>query len=391
MNDTIRRLLTHARLRAAPSYELVLFDRLSDGEQAAFAELKRDADFYGLMRPREGTVGTIKAVGCDTALLLHTLASASRLPHFALRSDAALEGVVTMLVAGILELEHGGAFVSAEAACALLSSPARDAAHHPLTRLSHDALRLVAADPALGSATIAGALYQANRQPSSPRWARRLPDRASVLAYVGVAPGSTLRRAAGAAWEIDGQQQHSPAWIYFVRRGSSFPGDAAGRDTTYKLYVSPTADALPAVFAAVLDAATRSQVRHLKLGSDLAGLLRPDKLVLYFADLASLTAVAASIEAQCAGASVQGVPFTAPIDRDGLLSWGADPPASAQLLAWQPRDSWRTWLAARLGGAIAECLGRDREVNTAFALERVRRDGVDIERWVATAALWTAA
>lgn len=390
MHSATHRLLQRSRFRASPLFELVVFNRLSEDVQRDFAELSRDADFYGILRPREGNTHTLRSVSCDAALLLLTLGTGSELPHFAQRDDESLEGVLDLVIGGLIEIEHDGVFLPAESATQLLAEPSRDMALHPLTRLSHDAIRFVASASSLGGSELTAALYQANRQPSTPQWERLITDRESVLRYIGLPTASSARHSAATQWEIDRHADTTPAWIYFIRRNSS-GANVGQHDASYKLYVSPAFADLPYVFTTVLDVATRAQVKHMKLGSDLSGLLRPDKLVLYFADLTTLTSVADSIARRCTSARAHGVPFTAPIDDAGLLSWGADPPDSAQLLSWQPRDSWRSWLAQRLASALAECRNNDREVNMAYALERLHRDGVDADRWVPTSTLWAAA
>jgi len=87
-----------------------------------------------------------------------------------------------------------------------------------------------------------------------------------------------------------------------------------------------------------------------------------------------------------------GVPFTAALDDEGLLSWGVDPPASVQLLEWQPRESWRLWLTNRLANAL---LTAKRAPATAtqrspwqYALDRVRLEGIDIDTWTPSADVW---
>jgi hypothetical protein len=390
MNDATCRLLTTSRLRASPAYDLVVYNRLTSAEQATLADLRRDSDFYGILRPHEGHERTLKSITCDTALLLLTLGEPGLLPEFATRDAASLEAIAGLIIGGLLEIEHEGAFVGAEAAAALLFSQSPARADHRLARLSLDALRFAASDPSLGSSRIAAVLYQFNRLPSSPRWERVIPDREGVMRYVGLELGSETRRARAATWDIDGRHG-SAGWIYLTRRRPVASGAPDGRGATWKLYVSPTLAELPRTFQAVLAIATRMDVPHLKLGSDVLGLLRPDKLVLYFADLESLLAVAREIERTLAGSAAQGVPFTAPIDDHGLLSWGVDPPSSAQAFGWQSRESWRTYLASHLAASIAECRTTDAEANMRFALDRLRRDGVDTDRWIASARLWNAA
>lgn len=155
---------------------------------------------------------------------------------------------------------------------------------------------------------------------------------------------------------------------------------------THKLYVSPLPDALPAAFARMLETIERLPVAHFKVGADAAGLLRPDRIVLYFDDPATLAAVADALARALAGMPAQGVPFTAPIDDAGLLSWGMDPPAETRPLSWLPAESWRSWLCRELASSLLP--DGDAPAPIEPALERLRRRGVDLERWVPAANLW---
>ena len=129
-----------------------------------------------------------------------------------------------------------------------------------------------------------------------------------------------------------------------------------------------------------------------KIGPDAAGLLRPDKMVAYFGRREELEEIADSLRARLAGCAAHGVPFTAALDGEGLLSWGVDPPDSARALSWLGRESWRLWLATKLGAALAFAKSESSRGTTEpwrFAVERVRRLGVDVERWTPTDALWS--
>jgi hypothetical protein len=74
--------LRSARLRASPAYELVLFDRLAESEKHLLREVAGDPDCYGVLRPREHSPLSMKAVSRDTALLLFSLREAGPLPRF---------------------------------------------------------------------------------------------------------------------------------------------------------------------------------------------------------------------------------------------------------------------------------------------------------------------
>ncbi len=170
------------------------------------------------------------------------------------------------------------------------------------------------------------------------------------------------------------------------RRRAPAAGRGAARGAaTYKLYVSPQPEALPIAFGDILAALAAAGAPQLKIGADFRGVLRPDKIVAHFPDFESLAAGAARLAERLGGMggmggiAAQGVPFTAEIGGDGLLSWGVDPPLPAgRSAAW--RESWRTWLCRRL--ALALLAGRGSAPEPwRFALERLRLEGVDTESW----------
>jgi hypothetical protein len=133
---------------------------------------------------------------------------------------------------------------------------------------------------------------------------------------------------------------------------------------------------------------------RFKIGDSAAGLLRPDKPVAYFETRDALEEAADALRRELAGCEAQGVPFTASLDDSGLLSWGVDPPAADRVLRWRDAESWRFWIAQRLGGALAVAK-RARTASAVepwrFALERLRRQGLDVETWTPSAELWSNA
>jgi hypothetical protein len=120
----------------------------------------------------------------------------------------------------------------------------------------------------------------------------------------------------------------------------------------------------------------RADARSVKLGQEVATLLRPDRLVAYFSGFAPLRAAAAELTPLLAGIPAQGVPFTAQLDSNGLVSWGMDPvPAQGARKAM----SWREWITGILGRAIfiARRSGTSRPASVSFALRRLALEAVD--------------
>lgn len=384
--------LTSRRFRAGRAYELVVFDRLPVAEQAALGELYSDPDFYGVLKPVEASGLTVKVVGRDTALLWLTLREPGPLPFFVLRGNdpaGAARAMTDLVLDKVLEIEDGDRFVAGATAAELLLGGAGGAPAHRLAELSLAALRYAETLGITDPDALSARLYAFHRQPVTAAWGRRLPEREAVLSFVGAAEGTPRRRHLDRNWRL-APAGEIPGWLAFSPRET---GRERGSRKSYKLYVSPTIEELPAAFDAALGELGERGGGHFKVGENAAGLLRPDKLVLYFDELDDLLAAASRLEARLSGVTPHGVPFSAEIAAQGLLSWGMDPPKSERLLSWQEHGSWRVWVVRRLAAAlIAAGAAEERTMPPwRFAVERMRREGVDVDRWTPSAAIWQAA
>ena len=381
------------RLRTAPALEIVVADRLAPEELRALGGLRGEPDLFGLLRLRGDAVrGAVaaRAIDGDTALLLFTLRDPGPLPETARRKlgREAPRAVARWIADGILEVEVEGEFrTGPEALARLASAPLAS------TPLSHRSSAPVAVFPRLTDAALASAaaldtadvervafhLYAFHRLPLDDAWHRRLPDAEAVLAALGLAPGGALHGTHAARWI---ESKRTERWLHWrSRRIAAPPSEAA----VFKLYLSPMPAALLADFNPFLEALGASEAFEVKVGAGAAGLLRPDKLVAYFATFeqaaAAAQAAAASLKDLAAG-SAHGVPLTAPIDAAGLLSWGIDP-AAGDWGAPGGGDSWRLWLARLLAGALlaARVAGLDEEGACVFARQRAELEGIDGATW----------
>jgi len=402
-------ILLTASLRANPLYELVLYDRLSAPERAALAELALDPGFYGVLRRRDATA--LKSVDRDTALLFLTLREPGALPSYVRvqLGETAPRTVARLVADGVLEIAVGGGYLSGPAALPHLTAAVDRAGGTGgiggtgrIAALSVAALRygqaLALSDPAL----LAWRLYSYNRQPLTPRWQRLLPTPAALERHLGIGAGGAHRKLLDSAW-LPAEMEGWMAWWARPRAGGG--GESSERrpgGPTWKLYVSPRAEALAGSFGAVLEALTAARALQFKVGSDAGGLLRPDKIVAYFPSYERLAAAADSVLTRLDGAPAQGVPFTAEIGGAGLLSWGVDPPDAERSVLGGGRESWRVWVAHRLAWALIAGRGNiaDRAEGAdiaegyepwQFALERVRLEGVDTATWTPSATLWKEA
>jgi len=364
--------LLEATFRASERFALKRLDELTPEQRRPFEELTRDDDFYGLLVPRTASAATVKSVGSDVAALLRALAAPARLGPAALDRD----DVIDLVLDGVLEIEHGGGFVSGADAMPIVCG----GGSAQTAGLSLAALRYAEDLQVDDAAALTSALYLYNRIPMAPFWKARFPNREAVLAHLGAEKSSSN-------WILLSPEQ-SNGWISFHARDRRAYRPGA---PVFKLYVSPRPENIRDAFDAVVRTLAGRDL-DFKIGPDANGLLRPDKLVIYFGAREELDDVAGALCARLAGCAAHGVPFTASLDDDGLLSWGVDPPDSARALSWLGRESWRLWLANKLGTALAFAKSESSLAEPwRFAVERVRRLGVDVERWTPSESLWSAA
>jgi hypothetical protein len=391
--------LESATYRFNPSLELVVFDRLEPGLQQRLAGLTRDPSFYGVILPidRHAAIATAKAADRESALLLLTLRTPGPIPGYARRlmGPGAWHTITGLVLDGILEIESGGVFRSGPGAIDTMGIDEYDgsvdgpAPSGRIARLSVDALRHAAALPIDDVTILAGRLYRYNSLPLTPATAAAAVP-TTDLARLGLgAPGvaaSLDRDWTCTASGVDGE------WLCWTaaERWESTDGSRG----TCKLYVSPALVAIREAFAATVAAATAHQALAFKAGAGHYGLLRPDKLVIYFRHRDHLYAAAAALTDALAGAPAHGVPFTAGVTADGMISWAADPPVHAGLIGGVASESWRSWLTTQLAAALVAGRATDGDGPAGdpvrFALRRAAALRIDPRTWVPADTMWQA-
>jgi len=348
----------------------------------------------------QGDGRRVKLVGQDTLDLLNLLRTPRRLPKNAEPDD---DAVIRLVLDDIIEVLADGVFRSgADAHRALGGRVSPAAGEGRLAQLSVLALQHAERLPVLDADRLAVSLYGFNRLPASAKAKQRWPGRDAVLAtlrdhtvlqpeYRPHAEGSLSGSSSGAS-SGSSSGSSSKAWITWIDNGQAWQPSSSG---THKLYVSPAPDQLPEVFTALIPEILRLRPPVLKVGGDAYGILRPDKFVLYFADRSALTTFADAVTPLIAGREPHGVPFTAELAGDGLLSWGLDPPrppSSPSSGRIGERASWRSWVTARLARAIVEAKrGNGPQPGVRpwqFALARIGLDGVDTRGWQADPSIW---
>lgn len=354
-------------MRAAPGYRL----EPNDAEPEAWS---------ASLIPTGNDWRRIQLVSREAAELFASLTRPARLPE-----HVAPEVGARFVLDGILELETAAGYRSGPEAYPEFFPGTPPEPAGALARLSLAALRCAAALGSTDPQLLGKCLYRYNTRPLSPLWRRRFPDAESVArlfqqhrgirsetawtTFLAAPEGGVTWRA----WELPDAPR--PA-----------PGGA-----TWKLYISPVPGALGEATRAVLAlAGSRAAPFSLKAGHDLPTLLRSEKLVVYFRTREQLFEAAERLRSALGGMEAQGVPFTSELFGHGLASWGIDPGNAEEPPGPLRQASWRKWVTARLGAALASATAAGCSAPAwLYAIDRVRLDGVTPETW--TPPAWFAA
>ena len=333
-----------------------------------------------VLRPRDPGMGAAFEVNTATARLVRAVRRPQVLRdvvHAPLAPDDAAS-VTRLVLDGVLEIEVDGHFVSGLDAWAhLYGSPPRRTAQDRSTRLTLEALAYGEHLLPMPVTLLAYRLYRFNTIPASPRWRARFPSSSAVSDHLGIPGLERQPRFRERGWVAHRRVGREQPWFGFTRT-------TAARARTpdapmHKLYVSPEVARIRDAFQTAARLVVRSDALAFKVGGDVFGVLRPDKLVVYFANHSALMATVDALRSALRGLRAHGVPFTAPLDADGLISCGVDPPPppDGDLMG---HESWRLRVAARLAASLAVAAGSSSGAMTAsqFALARLAFDGIDL-------------
>ncbi|NOK71591.1 MAG: hypothetical protein GFH25_541324n34 [Chloroflexi bacterium AL-N10] len=370
--------ITNVVLRSSPEYQLILYDHLPSHEQQALVDLLNDPNFYGILRHKNSTSVSMKAVNRDTALLFLTLMQEAVLPRYVVNdwSESSLQSVISLILDGILQMKVGNEYLSGQKAYQYIyNHDVQMLSNNHIGNLSLNALKY-AQHLAINDLTrLSARIYFYNRIPVSAYWKALLPDLASVRKFLEF---ETSARTSLSRW-VEVRQRNSQDWIVWSHPNRK-PRSEKPR-YTFKLYISSHPESLPKILPDAIEILLKTDSQSFKVGADVYGLLRPDKFVAYFWSLDSLNDAAQLLVKALDGVSIHGTPFTCEIGLNGLLSWGVDPPQDTQLISWQERESWRLWLTNRLASYMLSHPENHGEETWLYALNRLRTENVDPIQW----------
>jgi len=237
--------------------------------------------------------------------------------------------------------------------------------HHPLSVIANNALLYGAALRHLKVGNLAARLYGYNRLPHSSQW-RSLEAEAAFKTWLGLDVSSVLARLLERDYFPVSQGESSRYWLQWRR-------PVVTGTLCHKLYVSPLPRYMPSTIKVVAETCCAMGIPSFKVGLGALGVLRPDKLVLYFDNVVDRNTVADELAVTLKDVGAHGVPFTAPVDPAGLLSWGFDPGATM--------GSWRQMIAGVLAKGLHGAPDGTHAEIADFARRSLRLAQISPELW----------
>ena len=380
------KFLLHSTFRSNPAFELIEQGNLNQQELHALADLTKDPEFFGVFRRRNSeATGSAKLAYKEVALLFYFLQNPGELPQYfksGYDDDVNLT-MAKLVLEGIFEIRAGHGFCSGSAAQRFLyeSQEREHDRRHPLLEISSGAIRYAVQLNEVDALSLAGKLYAYNTVPLLLACGNALKTFEEVEEFLGIGRNNPLNRELLKNWNKHEPDQNY-SWISWSRKRNR--RHDARLNSTYKIYISPVLDELPDVFGKTAGVLNASDAFNFKIGMNREGLLRPDKFVAYFTEFDDLRAAADRLAPVLKGHQAQGVPFTAPLDDSGMLSWGMDC-ATDEILRNIEGGSWRATVTEKLAASIAlsksEKLGPEESVD--FVMKKMMLEGVDPTTWTA--------
>ena len=380
------RFLLQEKFMPAPAFHLLEWRQLSQKDREHLATLHEDNNVYGYFLPKEPTpLLTPKVAYKEVAMLFRHLEHSSNLPHYLASSEANNDLVAELILDGIIQIEWEGKFVCGSGSLAALFGEGifeNNTRPGILSTLSVQAIQFAWMLNETTRSLISTQLYKFNTTPWDHLEKDSFYAKHSVREYLFNSVGKTQAQLLESNWSFaEGAEKRG--WLAWTR-----PRKTAGKThspETYKLYISPIIDDLPPVFARSIRIITDSDALSFKIGSSLNGILRPDKMVVYFDSYDSLLTASNILKKEIGSFQAQGVPFSAQLDEIGMLSHGVDPP----MIDFPEKietGSWRVIVCNELAISILICKHEQLTWSQSFAFSKARllNAGIDMDSWRST-------
>ena len=380
--------ITKIKFRANVNYDLVMFENLPKKKQMELASLKHDPNFYAVLCPKKNGL-TMKAIDYDTARLFLKMRKGGRLPDYIYKIDDFVQNktIIHLVLDNLLEIESPKGYVSGiEAYSIFYNDENRSFRNNKniVTNLSVNALKYGQNLNLYNPIELSKRLYFYNRIPVSSIWKKELSTKEKVASYLGINVNGSSRTLLNEYWKMT-EIPSNQGWFFFYANNQRKTQNSL---TTYKLYINPHPKYIGKVFFDIIRIFTKNNISIFKVGNNIHGILRPDKMVAYFSSFNDLEFVSRQLNDVLGELPTHAVPFTALLDKQGLLSWGMDPPHNSKLLSWEG-PSWRRWLTNRLASSLIQASNTSCNVEPwEFALQRIKLDGVHPLSWIPDPTVW---
>jgi len=365
--------LVSQQYRTAQNIRVVPYNRIADylGDSVTLTS-EFGEDSYGFAFCDDSIASNEKRdkklfeVDKSTALLLMTLQTPGILPDY-LNSQfdmATRQGLLRLIFIGVLEVEIDGQFISGAEAATVLNEQLDELTLSPCKSISHEALQRADQLGLKYVDQLFNYLYQYNVIPATPEMRLLYQDDKQFLQLHKISK----------LWHYSDNME---GWHYFSLNPGL--GQSKAKKTIHtshyvaKLYISPMPEDLPATLQVTAQILSNFSGVSFKVGKGCEGILRPDKLVVYFDSLEILMDAATQLQQGLSNIRVHGVPFTSQFSQDGLISWGMDP---KQIKT--ERQSWRQWIIEKL----VEFMSTDQHSDIGpsrwkLALAQLELDGIN--------------
>lgn len=376
-----------ARYRTGQHYVLVEWSNVSFEQKDRLSRLPEETQVYGSFLSLPGSALPERVAWRETAILFLHLQNHDHLPHYlALEPERdVLNMLANLLHDHVLEIWNGDRFITGIEAW--MAFHRNDNIHKSppsgfLTELSWKAVTGAFLLPGVSAAALSKQLYSFNTLPIGDADRSRFPDKSTIreFQYPSTDPGHPLSIMND--WKLNDPNGES-GWLGWRKTTHEY-SQLANRTPTFKLYISPMPEALPAVIRLVVPILDRNRAHSFKTGATLNGLMRPDKMVVYFLNLSDLFVAAREMITLLKGVPEHGVPFTSQLDERGLLSWGVDPPRM-EVISELDGGSWRSRLCDLLGNIIHQWQteGPVESERIPYLWSRLHDAGIRPEDWAA--------
>ena len=346
--------------RLNPIYSITPFEELSEAQKKRF----KGKEFYALLHaPREAKL-TVKAVNQKLALFLSHLREPKKLSEIFQKFDKGTKEekeqfTIQLVLDCVLDVKSDDGFISGVEAVNRVLLPSPHAVHfadqkgrktHTQT-VSDRALYFAFNSALTQPIKISFLLYNFNRVPMNHRWKQIIPDEGALCKYLDLREDGSWTKMPEwiAPQKIRLDQKGQPNVFDLYWRSWNLKNREISKDMpSYKVYFSPLPRYLPDVFRIVRGEAANSEAFFMKVGRNLTGILRADKLIVYFARFDLAFDFARRMSETLAHFESQATPFSFQVHPESsLVSMGVDPP---RILG--ERYSWRLYMTSKLSLAI---------------------------------------